>query len=440
MAYKYTLLGFPDAAVSGRCTNKIYSTYPFFDSNNCSNPNLTGEAAVLSNGSGTSATYVCSYSYLCPYSILCEYTSSTTTPSSYKIMTNKGTIKHQIYNLDEMIVSGVDLYLSLYGINFSGQVEFLSDSFNSITSIPANMFSNCTGLTSVRMPYNFNTSYGVTVGNGAFSGCSKLESIYCYNKIKSVGQGAFSGCISLKGNEISCGNYIDFFLSGSTSSNAKTSLIESNLSGLKVCFNCESYSFANCININSLYFYDSGNTMYNSGSRNVENRLMYPTATSNGTSIYSGCTLYEYAFYKCTGLTKINGYTIKVSNNNIQSGTSAHTYSVVEPNKDIVIPKYVNLSSANNCFEDCTGLVGDLYFESPSSNSKIPSSIFKGCTNISDVYVINTTDKLDDIGKIGDSAFAGTSIPEENRLTILKRLVVPGDWESDTDTINRKFT
>ena len=69
---------------------------------------------------------------------------------------------------------------------------------NSVISIGANAFRNCTSLTSVTI------GNGVTsIGDCAFVGCSSLTSITIPNSVTSIGDGAFSGCSSLTSVHIS---------------------------------------------------------------------------------------------------------------------------------------------------------------------------------------------------------------------------------------------
>jgi hypothetical protein len=64
---------------------------------------------------------------------------------------------------------------------------------NGVTSIGANAFRDCTGLTSVTIPD------GVTsIGGIAFYNCTGLTSVTIGNSVTSIGYEAFSGCTGLK--------------------------------------------------------------------------------------------------------------------------------------------------------------------------------------------------------------------------------------------------
>lgn len=62
----------------------------------------------------------------------------------------------------------------------------------SVTSIGSDAFRNCSGLTSVTIPNSV-----TSIGNYAFSGCSGLASVSIPNSVTSIYQDAFSGCSAL---------------------------------------------------------------------------------------------------------------------------------------------------------------------------------------------------------------------------------------------------
>ena len=71
---------------------------------------------------------------------------------------------------------------------------------NSVTSIGAEAFSACSGLTSITIPS------GVTsIGEGAFAACSNLTSIEIPSSVTSIGNDAFSACSSLTSINIPSG-------------------------------------------------------------------------------------------------------------------------------------------------------------------------------------------------------------------------------------------
>ncbi|MBR1426234.1 MAG: leucine-rich repeat domain-containing protein [Paludibacteraceae bacterium] len=75
-------------------------------------------------------------------------------------------------------------------------VEFNSTTY-SVTSIGANAFYGCTGLSSITIPNSV-----TRIWNSAFSGCSGLTSINIPNSVTSIGSSAFNGCSSLSAIEV----------------------------------------------------------------------------------------------------------------------------------------------------------------------------------------------------------------------------------------------
>lgn len=63
---------------------------------------------------------------------------------------------------------------------------------NNVTDIGESAFYNCSGLTSVTLSSNVKT-----IANSTFQGCSKLASITIPDEVATIGEWAFSGCSSI---------------------------------------------------------------------------------------------------------------------------------------------------------------------------------------------------------------------------------------------------
>lgn len=71
-------------------------------------------------------------------------------------------------------------------------IEYSAEVYN-VTSIEAQLFGGCVGLTSIAIPSSINE-----IGSGAFCDCSALTSATIGNKIKDICFEAFYGCDNLK--------------------------------------------------------------------------------------------------------------------------------------------------------------------------------------------------------------------------------------------------
>ena len=157
---------------------------------------------------------------------------------------------------------------------------------NSVTSIGDYAFDYCGGLTSVTIPnsvtsigdYAFRFCDGLTsitignsvtsIGEGAFSGCDGLTSVTIPNSVTSIGANAFSGCVGLTSVTIpnsvtSIGDYAFRYCSSLTSVTIPNSVKTIG-----------DYAFA-CSNIRTIYCQSTTPPTYNNGF--YDDVLMYST-------------------------------------------------------------------------------------------------------------------------------------------------------------------
>ena len=128
-----------------------------------------------------------------------------------------------------------------------------------VRSIPAAMFSGCSGLTSITIPNSV-----TSIGDYAFRDCSGLTSITIPDSVTSIGDGAFDGCSALRSITIpssvtSIGDYTFRDCSGLTSITIPNSVT-----------NIGDYAFSGCSELTSI-------TIPNS-------------VTNIGDSAFSGCS------------------------------------------------------------------------------------------------------------------------------------------------------
>ena len=120
----------------------------------------------------------------------------------------------------------------------------------SVTSISADAFSECTELTSVTIPANVES-----ISANAFSGCTKLTSVTIPAKVKSIGANAFNGCSKLETltfeNTSSCETIEESAFKGCVTLESVT--IPANVESIGA------NAFNGCSNLETLTFADTSN-------------------------------------------------------------------------------------------------------------------------------------------------------------------------------------
>ena len=168
---------------------------------------------------------------------------------------------------------------------------------NSVTEIGGYAFDGCTGLTGIVIPNSV-----TAIGLMAFESCTGLTSIDIPNSVTKIGSSAFSRCTGLTSIDIPNSlTFIDdwtfYYCTGLTSIVIPNSVTSIGYG-----------AFLGCTGLTSIVVV-SGNSRYD--SRNNCNAII---ETANNTLIV-GCkntiipnsvtSIGEYAFYNCTGLTRV---------------------------------------------------------------------------------------------------------------------------------------
>ncbi len=135
---------------------------------------------------------------------------------------------------------------------------------DNVTSIGANAFYNCAGLTSITIPNSVKS-----IGQLTFSGCTGLTSVTIPNSVTSIGQYTFNGCTGL---------------TSVTIPDSVTSI--------------SSFAFSGCTGLTSVTIPDSVKSIGYAAFKRCTG-LTSITIPNSVTSISS------FAFYGCTGLTSI---------------------------------------------------------------------------------------------------------------------------------------
>src|SRR5574344_1943941 len=185
---------------------------------------------------------------------------------------------------------------------------------NSVTSIGANAFSNCTGLTSVTIP-NSVTSIGAdafsycsgltsvtipnsvtSIGADAFYDCTGLTSVTIPNSVTSIGAGAFSNCYRL--TSVTMGNSVTSIGAGAFSD---TPWYNNQPDGLMYIYNV-AYKYKGTMPDNTSIILKDGTVSITDGAFSDCKGLTSVTIPNSVTSIGS------MAFIRCTNLTSLNSY------------------------------------------------------------------------------------------------------------------------------------
>ena len=279
--------------------------------------------------------------------------------------------------------------------------------FWGLSSIGANAFKNCTGLTSVTLPPTV-----TTIGNSAFYGCT-----------------GFFGLLNLPNGIITIGDYAYYncngFIGSLTIPNTVTTIGShafENCSGFmglltigESVTTIGNYAFSGCVNL-------TGNINIPNSVVTIGNNAFYGctafwgtltignSVTSIGNYAFAGCTglvgnlvipnsvttIGSYAFYDChsfAGTLTIGNSVITIGNNAFQ-----YCYSLVG---DIVVPNTVT-TIGNAAFYGCTGFAGTLTIG--NSVTTIGNESFHNCSSL-----VGNIDIPSSVTSVGQGAFANCS-------------------------------
>ena len=271
-------------------------------------------------------------------------------------------------------------------VSIPGSVEYGGKNYD-VTSIGANAFYDCTGLTSIDLPAGL-----TSIGSAAFCFCHGLTSIDLPDGLTSIGDYTFSSCYGLTSIDLpdgltSIGDYTFSSCYGLTSIDLPAGLTSIGKETFRGCHGLTSIDLpAGLTSIGSSAF---------AGCTGLTSIDLPDGLTSIGSSAFAGCTgltsidlpdgvtsIEAYAFDGCTGLTSID------------------------------LPDGVT-SIGSAAFRDCTGLTS---IDLPAGLTSIGSAAFWGCDGLTSI------DLPDGLTSIGERAFSGctglTSIDLPAGLTI----------------------
>ena len=365
-----------------------------------------------------------------------------TIPAVHKIVDGKCTICGKLYTEGlEYTLSSDETYYIVTGIGTASGDIIIPDTYKGlpVKEIASTAFTNCTNLTSVEIPasvttiqdgsYNVGETVVATSFEGAFAGCSNLESVTFAegSELSGVGDYAFMYCISLKSIDIPdaatrIGGQAFRNCSSLTSIDIPAGVTSIGGWAFQYCRNLESVTFAEGSHLTSI---GSGAFWNCSSLKSIEIPAWVISIGYN-------------AFYGCSNLESVS-FAEGSQLNSIGFGAFLECSSL----KSIEIPAGVT-SIGSVAFSDCSNLNMVYYagsienwfnieFEDSSSNPLnngadlyiggelvtevvVPESVttigyqLTGCTSLTSITIHSG------VTSIGDQAFYGCSNLESVRF------------------------
>ena len=245
---------------------------------------------------------------------------------------------------------------------------------NSVTSIEAFAFSDCTGLTAIDIPHSV-----TSIGWGAFYGCIGLTSIDIPNNVTSIGRSAFEGCTGL------------------TSINISNSVT-----------NIEAYAFYGCTGLTSI---------------DIPNSV-----TTIGISAFRGCTSLnkffvkeDNKFYFATDGVLFQRSVVCRPKGSIQHANELSTLLKYPPKKELT--KYVVNDDTTSL--GCCAFEGAQYLEEIILHDKLCSfgdeQTFASCVSLKEIHIPPKIECITSACFSGCKALEKVYVCDRERLQIEKK-------------------
>ena len=249
----------------------------------------------------------------------------------------------------------------------------------SVITINNNAFYECTGLDG---KLTIEVGEAKTIGEHAFSGCSKLSGVELGNGITSIGYCAFYRCTGFDGNLI----IPDSVTSIGCSAFSRCTGLVGNLVIPDSVTSIGAFAFDGCSKLSGVEFGNGITSIGNyafSDCSGMSGGLVIPASVT---------TIGEYAFEGCTGLD--GKLIVEAENIGQYAFRNCNKLSSVELGAGV-------MSIGDAAFCECAGLRGDLVI--PDNVTSIGRSAFANCSKLSGVEWGAS------ITSIGDFAFSGCS-------------------------------
>ena len=308
---------------------------------------------------------------------------------------------------------------------------------SSVTSIGRGAFISCSGLTSMTIP-----SSVMSIGDQAFYYCQRLTSVTIPSSVKSIGWGAFSDCSKMTEIVVEAGNAEYASHDGVLYDKAMTGLIQcpaGKIGSVTIPSSVTSIGEGALRGCNKMMeiLVDPGNTFYSSHDGilydKAQTELIQCPAGKVGSVTIPGGVLRigDGAFYVCQGLTSV---TIPSSVKSIGPDAFYGTNIVYDHPDDLVIVDgcligYKGMDSETIVIPNGVRLIAGGVFESyysiksvtiPSSVKSIGDCAFGWCSGLTSVTIPSS------VTSIGDSVFCYCS--GLMSVTISRGVTSIGDW------------
>ena len=274
------------------------------------------------------------------------------------------------------------------------------------------------------IPKEYNGLPVNSIGNGAFAGCSSLESITIPNSITYIGISAFISCSNLLNITIpdSVLRINDAFINCSSLSEI---YIGSKLTDIGIILNCKNLTNINVSNDNAKYKTIDGNLYSKDGTKLVryamgkkQSTFIVPNEVTEieqyalddcdfltSITISDAVKIIGTSMSRCKNLTSINvsenNQNFKSINGNLfnKSGKTILRYAAGKSESAFIFPENI-VSIGYMAFESCKNLTN---ITIPNSVTAIGESAFSGCSGLTSITIPSS------VTSIGSMAFESCS-------------------------------